>query len=241
MTAAIVHYNTQELTTAAILSLWKHHPDCCVIIFDNSDKRPFDSEELRVKSEGCTGMKSPDNKRVKVIDNTKGKIIDFDRWLDTFHDKIRNNNGYASAKHAYSVQWLIDHLDEPFLLMDSDVLIKCDLTPLCNSIYAAVGEVAINPKLNDAPRLLPILCYINVPMLREAGIRYFNPDYMWALTSVTPNNRYDTGAWFFRELQEHHQPYLGINIAPYALHFGHGSWKTKDGETWLNENKELWK
>ena len=227
MTACIVHYNTPELTTAAIRSLWKHHPDCRVVVFDNSERLLFSLDRLN-RLNG------------QVIDNTRGQVIDFAHWLDAFPDKVRNNNGYASAKHAYSIQWLIDHIDEPFLLMDSDVLIRQPLTPICNSTYASVGEVAVNPKLNDAPRLLPILCYINAPMIKEAGVRYFNPDYMWALTSITPNNRYDTGAWFFRDLQEHCQPILDINIAPYVLHFGHGSWKDKDSNKWLMENRDLW-
>lgn len=227
MLAVIVHYNTTELTTAAIRSLWKHHPDCRVVIFDNSDQRPF-------------GLIQNSKLKIQIIDNTQGQIIDFQRWLDTFPDKVRNNNGYASAKHAFSVQWLIDNIREPFLLMDSDILIQNDLTPIYNSNYAAVGEVAVNPKLNDAPRLLPILCYINAPMLRDAGIRYFNQDYMWALNNITPNNRYDTGAWFLRDLQEHRQPYLDVSIAPYALHFGHGSWKDKDSDSWLRDNRELW-
>ena len=230
MLAAIVHYNTQELTTAAIRSLWIHHPDCRVVVYDNSDRKPFVLDGF-----------DEFNGQIEIIDNTQGQIVDFERWLQTFPDKVRNNNGYASAKHAYSVQWLIDHIDEPFLLIDSDVLIQRDLTPICNPAYAAVGEVAVNPKLNDAPRLLPILCYINTHHILDAGIRYFNADYMWAITSLSPNNRYDTGAWFLRDLQEHHLPYLNASIAPYAIHFGHGSWKDKDGKAWLNANRNLWK
>lgn len=226
MTACTVHYNTPELTTATIRSLWRHHPDCRVVVFENSDRKPF----------GLDGF----NGQIEIIDNTQSQIVDWDKWLAQFPSKVRNNNGYASAKHAYSIQWLIDHIDEPFLLMDSDVLILQDLTPIFNNIYAVVGEVAVNPRLNDAPRLLPILCYINVPMLRESGVRYFNPDYMWALTSITPNNRYDTGAWFLRDLQEHQLAYFDININPYVLHFGHGSWKGKDSNAWLVENCELW-
>ena len=229
MLASIVHYNTPEMTTAAIRSLWKHHPGCRVVVFDSSDRKPFGLD-------GFDGF----NGQIEIIDNTQGQIIDFPRWLDTFPDKTHNNNGYASAKHAYSIQWLIDHIDEPFLLMDSDVLIRRPLTSICNSIYAAVGEVAVNPKLNDAPRLLPILCYINTHRILDAGVRYFNADYMWALTSLSPNNRYDTGAWFLRDLQEHSQPYIGIRIEPYALHFGHGSWKEKDGEAWIKEHQDLW-
>lgn len=235
MIVCIVHYNTPELTTAAIRSLWKHHPDCRVVIFDNSDRRP-----LSIQNDGLDEMVNGKWSMVNVIDNTQGQIIDFPRWLDTFPDKTRNNNGYASAKHAYSIQWLIDHLDEPFLLMDSDVLIRKPLTNLCNSIYAAAGEIAVNPKLNDAPRLLPILCYINSHRILDAGIRYFNPDYMWALTSQSPNNRYDTGAWFLRDLQEHHLSVHNISIEPYVFHLEHGSWKGKDCDAWLKSHQSLY-
>ena len=38
---AIVHYNTPELTEAAIRSLWKNTPDAAVTVFDNSDRRRF--------------------------------------------------------------------------------------------------------------------------------------------------------------------------------------------------------
>jgi hypothetical protein len=227
ITAAIVNYNTTELTQAAIRSLWKHHPDCKVVVMDNSDTRPFD---------GVDG----ENGRLAILDNTKGQFANFDHMLEACHNKIRSNNGYASAKHAFSVQMLINIIRKPILLMDSDVLIRKPLTPLCNPACYAVGEVSVNPKLNDAPRLLPILCYINVPMIKEAGIQYFNPNYMWALSNVHPNNRYDTGAWFLRELEGRRKFYIDTPIEPYALHFGHGSWKEKDAKEWLREHRDLW-
>ena len=41
-TICIVHYNTPELTNAAILSIRKQGgEDYQIVIFDNSDKRPF--------------------------------------------------------------------------------------------------------------------------------------------------------------------------------------------------------
>ena len=63
---AIVHYNTPELTEAAILSLRLHGGmDYEVTVFDNSDRRPFTA-----KMDGVT-----------IIDNTKGKYIDFEKLL----------------------------------------------------------------------------------------------------------------------------------------------------------------
>ena len=69
---AIIHYNTPELTEAAILSLRKNTGTRYdVTVFDNSDKRPFNA-----KMQG-----------VKVIDNTKGKYIDFEAELEKFPNK----------------------------------------------------------------------------------------------------------------------------------------------------------
>ena len=64
-TVAIVHFNTPELTEAAILSIRKHGgKDYRIVVFDNSDKRPF-----------------PKRENVEIIDNTQGKIINFDLEL----------------------------------------------------------------------------------------------------------------------------------------------------------------
>ena len=63
---AIVHYNTPEITEAAIWSLRKHGgEDYDVFVFDNSDECPFTA-----KMKGVT-----------VFDNTKGQIIDFEKEL----------------------------------------------------------------------------------------------------------------------------------------------------------------
>ena len=57
-TVAIIHFNTPELTMAAIGSLLKNGGGPFrVVVFDNSDQRPF---------EGATN--------VQVFDNTKGHL-----------------------------------------------------------------------------------------------------------------------------------------------------------------------
>ena len=89
---AIVHFNTPELTEAAIRSVRKHcTTDYHFTILDNSDKRPF---KRRMRG-------------VKVVNNTKGQVIDFDAELAKFPDlevKLgeRSNNG--SVKHILSEQ-----------------------------------------------------------------------------------------------------------------------------------------
>ena len=70
-TVAIVHYNTPELTEACIHSIRRHGgKDYRIVVFDNSDKRPF-----------------PKMKDVEVFDNTKGQIFNFDQELEKYPNK----------------------------------------------------------------------------------------------------------------------------------------------------------
>ena len=225
MNVVIIHYNTPLLTEAAVRSLQKH-TSCHVCIFDNSDERPF---------EAVIGG-------VEVVDNTHGQLIDFDKYLATFQRKVATRNNWGSARHCLSVDYCFDLFPEGFILMDSDVLIKRDISPLWNERYAWVGGVHTNTRRfgYDIVRVVPYLCYLNVPMLKKRGIRYFNPWKMWFLTDKVPDMYYDTGAWLFEACCIHGLEGNTIEPQEYALHFRHGSWREKDAEQWLNENRELW-
>ena len=62
-TEAIIHFNTPELTEALIKSIRKHGgEEYLVVIFDNSNERPFTKKM----------------KGVKVINNRKGQIFDLE-------------------------------------------------------------------------------------------------------------------------------------------------------------------
>ena len=226
VTVCIVHYNTPLLTQCAIRSLWKHTPGVGVIVFDSSDREPFP------KMEG-----------VEVIDNTRGQVIDFDKWLAQFPDKLPTKNRWASAKHCYTVQWLINKRRNPFILMDSDVLIKQDISTFWDKSQAFVGE--INPHYTKyrltVDRVLPFLCFVNVPMMKQAGVSYFNYPKMYALTDARPDCAYDTGCWFLENVKSRRLPYRDISIDPYVVHFGHGSWKDGPADEWLEEHKDLWR
>jgi len=229
----IIHYNTPQLTAACIRSLEKHTPGTHVIVFDNSNKRPF------VMTEGLTGID------IEIIDNTRGQLIDFDAWLKTFPNREPSpGNDYGSAKHCYSVQWIMDHRKRPFMLMDSDVLIRKDISPLFDTDYVWIGHVGNNTKRRfgfEVKKVDPFLCYINMPMVRAYGIRYFNGRKMWNLVSKMPESRYDTGAWFYEDCDRHHLPTKDVDVKKeYIHHLGHGSWRDKDPMAWLEKYKELW-
>lgn len=230
MKVFFVNYNTPRLTECAIRSLWKHMPEAEVVVFDNSDRETVYAPTMEIKT------------RLTVIDNTTGAYIDFDKELQQYPDKEysqRNRSNFGSAKHTMSVDWLMDHYHDcpDFVLADSDVLFRQDITPLVNQRRAAVGSLQVKQGI---PLLMPQLCYLNVPLLREHHIRYFNGQKMWALSNHYPNNRYDTGAWLYEELINHRLSFRDTDINPYIMHFGHGSWKDKNPDQWLNDNKHLW-
>jgi hypothetical protein len=239
---AIVHYNTPELTEAAILSLRKHGGEAYkVVVFDNSDKRPF-----KKKMKG-----------VRVIDNTKGQVIDFDAELAKFPDRedsigVWGKCVHGSTKHQLSVQKLWELLPGGFLLMDPDILLKQSVDFMFQFDQCAVGHVQESFKSGNPmgiARLVPILCYINVPACVNGGARYFDPERTWGLLPggrQNRNNWYDTGAVLLEDIHSHRNGLRGIriDIRPLMEHLQSGSWRNTDRklqEAWLKKHEELWK
>ena len=238
---AIVHYNTPALIEAAILSLRKaggvsYH----VTVFDNSDESPF-----KVKMRNVT-----------VIDNTKGQLINFEKELEKYPDRSTDmGNIFGSFKHMLSVQYLMDNvLTEGFLLMDSDVLIKSSVDVMFMPDQAVCGHiqsylVSNNPAQID--RLLPMLLWLNVPMLKAGGARFFDPERCFALQAGgrdNPKNWYDTGAALLEDIRSHRNGLNGKNLSTNTylkmlLHYQQASWRRVDvGEqlAWLQKNRTYW-
>ena len=139
----IVNYNTQLLTDCVIRSVNKHTPGAIIYVFDNSDVEPFVNE----------------HENVTVIDNTKGQIIDFDKWLANYPKHERSSarrNNFASAKHCYTIQVFMNMFKEDFVLLDSDALVKRDLNELVDKSCVFVGDVQGQP-LYKHPRVIPFV------------------------------------------------------------------------------------
>ena len=234
---AIVHYNTPELTEAAILSVRKHcTEDYRFTVFDNSDKRPF-----KTKLKGVT-----------VIDNTKGQVIDFDKELAKYPDKewdMAKKSNHGSFKHIISVQKLWEMLPDGFILLESDVLITKNFDFLWNKEFAAAGKVQyFRNRRREKDRLLPWLCYMNVPKLIKHGARYFDPMRCWNLQpgEDNPGNWWDTGACLLDDIRKI-KPYLVCRcysgLDQYYIHYNGGSWRSNDLENqlnFINQYRNLW-
>lgn len=206
----IVHYNTPEMTECLVRSINKFvGTDCTIYIFDNSDKLPFTYRQ--------------DN--IVLFDNTKGQIIDFEKWLEKYPKHYLSGgkcNNFASAKHCYSVEACFDLISDNFILLDSDTLLTSDISTIVNDNFIFVGEVE-RQNNKTISRVLPILCFINVKKCKTMGIHFFNENYMHGLNKTDINAKceyYDTGAFFLLDASK--GPYKVLHCDEYIKHFGGG-------------------
>lgn len=224
----LINFNTPKLIDAAISSLLKNTKNCKVTVFDNSDRLP------------CYN-----NNGIEVIDNTNGQIIDFDALLQNFPNRLNNTaNNFGSVKHCYTIQTLWEYFPEGFVLMDSDVIVIRDISDIVDHNVACSGEVYCNKlmKHRHVPRLLPFICWINVPYCKYADISYFDPLRSWKLDGDNnPDKLYDTGASFLEDCIRKNVPIKEIAVSDYIMHFGRGSWDNKKSYMkWLEKNKKYW-
>ena len=232
----IVTFNTQKLTDACIKSVNKFIPDCKIFVFDNGDKEPF--------------INIFDN--VVVLDNTKGQIIDFNKWLEKYPNKSKSPGkviNWGSAKHAYTIEKCIELINEPFLLLDSDILLKRDTSALFDTSVCYVADVITQDK-SKIKRALPYICFINTPLCKEKKVHYFNEKYMHGLYVTPKGDGYDTGAAFFISCENAGLPHKEINRDDYIVHYKSGSWTNIHDklnkkthipvDEWLETYRYLW-
>lgn len=234
----IVHYNTPLLTECLVKSINLFVEDAKIYIFDNSDKLPFTAKF--------------DN--VTIIDNTKGQIINFDEWLKKYPNKNKSTEAthcFGSAKHCYSIEKCLEMFEENFILLDSDILLKKDISELYDDNILYAGETIMQPN-STIKRILPFICYINVKECKKNGVHFFNENYMHGLFHIINNkyaDRYDTGAYFHLVASKY--CHKDIKTDEYVVHYKAGSWvnnakklrshiQTKTIDEWLKYYKKLW-
>jgi hypothetical protein len=252
-TIAIIHFNTPELTEACILSIRKHGCDWPIVVFDNSREVTFPAGEGMPERTVEAHPFKKKMKGVKVIDNTKGQQVDFEKALQAFPDKHKPHaevNGWGSDCHMMTVEKLWELLPDGFILVESDLLLRDNPQTLWREEYSFCAHVQKQQMGNKfgRGRILPMLCYFNVPKFKAEGVHYFDPDRSWMLHKGedNPKNWYDTGASLLEDVLNHRPRLKGlhIDIRPLVVHLGGGSYKNfslKEQAEWLKKNEALWK
>ena len=234
----IVHYNTPYLTECLIRSINKFTPNSIIYVFDNSDKLPFKNDTFE---------------NVIKFDNTDGKYINFEEWLKQYPKRTSSPgkvNGWGSAKHCVSVEKCMSLIGKNFILLDSDVLLKKDISDIYDPGCIYVGEVVTQPK-SVIKRVLPYICFINVEECKHNGIHYFDDSRMHGLRNTDARrdaDNYDTGAAFYINCGELNK--REIKVEDYVIHYSGASWnETKEKKInhvfnpkqWTEHYGKLWK
>ena len=188
------------------------------------------------------------------LDNTKGQIIDFDKELEKFPDRCpeigcAKGCEFGSEKHMMTVQKLWELLPNGFILMESDIMIKKSIAHMVNRDYSFVGYCQKSQPYNpfNIGRVLPMLCWMNVPLLTKHGARYYDPTRTYGLLPggrQNRNNWYDTGAVMLEDILSHRPHLKGLHedIRPLVEHYGAASWKNNDLDAqmaWIEQHKNL--
>jgi hypothetical protein len=115
--------------------------------------------------------------------------------------------------------------------------------------YIQTWQVANNPGKHD--RLVPMLLWLNVPMLKKGGAKMYDPKRCFALQAGgrdNPNNWYDTGAALLEDVRTHRNGLNGTCLSrdvytKMFIHYQQGSWRRTDKSehmAWLQRNAKLW-
>lgn len=228
----LVHYNTPDLLNALIKSIRKNNKvRTHVHVLDNSDKLPFTTDD-------------PD---VTVYDNTKQQLISFDTILAN-HPKGKRSSGtqnnYASLKHCMSVEALMGFIGKPFVLLDSDTLVKRDLSELFDQSIAVAAEFEPSTSKFWRPRFIPFCMYLNTPMLIANDVHFFDEKRCCGLFArTTHEDGYDTAASLWEDVQSKALKYKYIKWSDYVEHYFNASWKPKANKSpqlWLSEHQDLY-
>jgi len=242
----IIHYNTPLLTECLVRSINKFTPNSKIYVFDNSDNEPFTYRQ----------------NNIIYFDNTKGQIVDFEKELKKYPNRNKSlgkHSKWGSFKHCISVDRCFDLIGDNFILLDSDVLLKKDISEVFDDNYYSCGEIrdwSWNPGKDTFPvhkRIRPMITFINVIKAKGKGIRYFEKEFMAGLyDSISQpfsdeqlnKDSYDTGCWFYEQIQN--EPIKEFKCDEYIVHFGGGSYLTKGRnenltpKMWLDAHKDLW-
>lgn len=191
MNYLIVNYNTSLLVNALISNVFFIDKEAKIFVLDNSDKEKFNTKY-----------------DVHVLDNTKGKLLNLEMKWREITDKPYEANG--SWRHAMSVEWFYEETNEPFILLDSDVIIKKPFFNLITHDILFAGDVSCN-------RVMPMFLYINTPLCKEKNKKFFDG------VSICPFKNVDTGHYFYNECKK--DKYLSFNMFEYIYHLGGASYK----------------
>ena len=200
-----VGFNQPEITNLCIKQIRRWCPDSPLVLFDNSSKKSNPDVDI-------------------YLDNTSGKLINFNDFLRSFPNKSGTNNNWGSAKHSKTIDYLFSIFPKEFILIDCDFIATSDITKIADSNFVTIGNIEGIDKdkyWRRLERIHPALQYFNTEMINKRGIKFFDPNRNYKLV---PGPVFDTGQSFLQDVRNRNLPIKYINMKDYGIHFGGSTW-----------------
>lgn len=149
---------------------------------------------------------------------------------------------YASAKHAKTLQYIIDNTHTKYLLLlDSDIIFTNDFWNVFSvfSQYEYVVGGYIRSPAGYNKRLSPWCSFLNLELLEKYDLKYYDPN---RILYVNGNTKDDTGASIYSDCLTHE---YGMLLLPsdnsFYIHFKGGSYTDKKKvNRWLETYRKYW-
>ena len=254
---ATVNAGTNTLTNITVKSISTLHTNAKVLAFDvprkPEDKFTLIDDDIKDNVEVLKGVLW-DELNLPTIDvNQANYLSDIEKKqvIEKFHGNssidVLPNGDY---QHPMNIQFAIDTLNENFMLIDSDAPLKCPIYTLMDNSMITSAQVEewnyihldrLRPLLNPERRrrrFCPYIQFLNVDMLKQHGVKYFDKDQLkdnldvagWFKNPCCEGREslfFWTGSLFFRNIWNQHLPFNVIHYDWYVDHFGGATWQDK--------------
>ena len=197
LTFVTVNAGTNTFTNITVKSILRHHPNARVFIVDvprTPDKKfaPIEDDIMRnvevMKGICWDEMKLPtiDIDEVKNITDEEREEI-----ARKFHG-VRKISVLPTGdyNHCFNIQLALDTLDENFVLIDSDAPLLGPANTICSEswVTSTSSEYQLYRDCDDLRALIrpqnpkyrysPYIQWMNLKMIKDNGIRYFDTEMM---------------------------------------------------------------
>ncbi len=168
-----------------------------------------------------------------LLNSTINFSLDFDEYIaDTGNDCTYPHADVhlQNFSHGEAVNYAFDGIDTDYvLLVDSDVLIRKDITPIFEK-FKKSGAALLGNVSGDRggkilhPRVDPWFCLINLKLLKEHKISFFDP--IRTKESRGTEIVYDVGSTMFEDVMKNDLNVINFNgEETYFKHYEGMSWR----------------
>ena len=245
-----VNANSNIFTNITVKSILKFHPNAKVFIVDAFTKLGHNfkliDEEDSNNIEIIAGL--PPLKNCITIDLNQTNLSEDEKLV--VHQKLSCDDNLSvfntgDLNHTINIQHAIDTIDQDFILIDCDAPLIHPVDFVANDSITSAQEMKYYLETQRAflrtsyNRLIPFIQYMNVKMMKETGIKYYDEQLLTRyldLALLTSKNHillFPTGTLFLKQIIEKNIPYKNIEYKKYVDHFGGSTWKNTTNE----ENK----